>query len=71
MDLQVDVILINVGCEKTKFVGLVSHVLVHGNVEDKSGTDDVNYIVVSQAQVMDGIASLMAKCIMLNPKSKV
>ncbi|KAF5803644.1 hypothetical protein HanXRQr2_Chr06g0273851 [Helianthus annuus] len=71
MDLQVDVLLINVGCEEPSLLVLVSHVLVHGNVEDKSGTDDVNYIVVSQEHVMDGIASLMARCIMLNPKAKV
>ncbi|KAI3808322.1 hypothetical protein L1987_24271 [Smallanthus sonchifolius] len=70
MDLQVDEILINVGCEEPSWWIWVSDEMVHGNVEEKSGIDNENYVVIRQEQVVDSIASFMARCVMLNPKAK-
>ncbi|KAI3794415.1 hypothetical protein L1987_37046 [Smallanthus sonchifolius] len=70
IDLQVDEILINVGREEPSLWIWVSDEMVHGNVEEKSEIDNENYIVISQEQVVDGIANFMARCILLNPKAK-
>ncbi|KAL8246760.1 hypothetical protein R6Q59_007976 [Mikania micrantha] len=70
IDLQVDEILINVGCEEPSLWIWVSDEMVNGNVEEKSGIDNENYVVISQEQVVDGIAHFMARCILLNPKAK-
>lgn len=70
MELQLDEILINIGCEEPSLWIWVSDEMVHGNVEEKSGIDDENYVVISQEQVVDGIANFMARCILLNPKAK-
>ncbi|KAK9062140.1 hypothetical protein SSX86_019326 [Deinandra increscens subsp. villosa] len=70
IDVQLDEILINVGREEPSLWIWVSDEMVHGNVEEKSGIDNENYIVISQEQVVDGIANFMAKCVLLNPKAK-
>ncbi|KAK9062151.1 hypothetical protein SSX86_019337 [Deinandra increscens subsp. villosa] len=70
IDVQLDEILINVGLEEPSLWIWVSDEMVHGNVEEKSGIDNESYIVISQEQVVDGIANFMAKCILLNPKAK-
>lgn len=70
MDLQLDEILINFGLEEPSLWIWVSDEMVHGNVEEKSGIDNENYVVISQEQVVDGIANFMARCILLNPKAK-
>ncbi|KVI08688.1 uncharacterized protein LOC112528301 [Cynara cardunculus var. scolymus] len=70
MDLELDEILINFGLEEPSLWIWVSDEMVHGNVEEKSGIDNENYVVISQEQVVDGIANFMARCILLNPKAK-
>lgn len=45
--------------------------MVPSNVEEWSGIDDDNYVVVSEEHVVDGIANFMAKCILSNPKAQV
>ncbi|OVA02024.1 hypothetical protein BVC80_8137g9 [Macleaya cordata] len=39
-------------------------------VEERSGIDDENYVVVNEEQVVEGVANFMAKCILSNPKAK-
>ncbi|MFS8009829.1 hypothetical protein Hanom_Chr14g01289941 [Helianthus anomalus] len=70
IDLQVDEILINVGREEPSLWIWVTDEMVHGNVEEKSGIDNENYVVINQEQVVDGIANFMARCVLLNPKAK-
>lgn len=70
MDFHVDEILINVGRDEPSLWIWVSEEMVHGNAEEKSGIDNENYVVISQEQVVDGIANFMARCVLLNPKAK-
>ncbi|KAI7724646.1 hypothetical protein M8C21_006380 [Ambrosia artemisiifolia] len=70
IDLQGDEILINVGREEPSLWIWVTEEMVHGNVEEKSGIDSENYVVINQEQVVDGIANFMARCVLLNPKAK-
>lgn len=70
LGLQLDEILINVGLEEPSLWIWVTDEMVHGNLEEKSGIDNENYIVINQEQVVDGIANFMARCILLNPNAK-
>lgn len=45
--------------------------MVPDKLEEVSGIDDENYVLVSEENVVDGIAEFIAKCIHENPKSKV
>lgn len=40
-------------------------------LEEVSGIDNDNYVIISEDNVIDGIAEFIAKCIHENPKSKV
>ncbi|KAJ3697759.1 hypothetical protein LUZ61_001464 [Rhynchospora tenuis] len=40
------------------------------NLEEPSGIDNSSYVVVSQEEVIDGIANFVARCILEDPKSK-
>ncbi|CAI9272149.1 unnamed protein product [Lactuca saligna] len=70
LGVQLDEILINVGSEEPSLWIWVTEEMVHGKLEEKSGIDNENYVVISHEQVVDGIANFMAKCILLNPKAK-
>lgn len=41
------------------------------NLEEPSGIDNSSYVVVTQEEVIDGIANFVARCILEDPKSKV
>lgn len=41
------------------------------NLEEPSGIDNENYVIISEENVIDGIASFIARCILENPESKV
>nr|GEV84140.1 elongation factor 4 [Tanacetum cinerariifolium] len=69
LDLRVDEILINVGHEEPSLWIWVSDEMLHENVEEKSGIDNDNYVVISQEQVLDAIGNFMARCALLNPKA--
>ncbi|GKA88332.1 hypothetical protein Tco_0810096 [Tanacetum coccineum] len=69
LDLRVDEILINVGREEPSLWIWVSDEMLHENVEEKSGIDNDNYVVISQEQVLDAIGNFMARCALLNPKA--
>ncbi|PWA46583.1 hypothetical protein CTI12_AA507280 [Artemisia annua] len=69
LDLRVDEILINVGREEPSLWIWVSDEMLHENVEEKSGIDNDNYVVISQEQVVDAIGNFMARCALLNPKA--
>ncbi|CAN6298134.1 unnamed protein product [Urochloa humidicola] len=40
------------------------------NLEEISGIDDENYVIINEDDVVDGIASFVARCIIEDPKSK-
>ncbi|KAJ4750786.1 elongation factor [Rhynchospora pubera] len=40
------------------------------NLEEPSGIDNDNYVIISEENVIDGIASFIARCILENPESK-
>ncbi|KAL9357492.1 hypothetical protein Peur_050745 [Populus x canadensis] len=69
-DMQLVEVLINVdGKEPSRWVW-VTEDMVPSNVEERSGIDDENYVVVTEERVVDGVANFMAKCIVANPKAQ-
>ncbi|XP_020691681.1 uncharacterized protein LOC110106220 [Dendrobium catenatum] len=50
---------------------LVKHDMDPDHMEEASGIDDENYIVISEENVVDGIANFIGRCILENPKSKI
>lgn len=49
----------------------VTKEMVPANLEEVSGIDNESYVIISDDNVIDGIAEFIAKCIHENPKSKV
>lgn len=64
-------ILINVGKEEPSWWVWVTEDMVPSNAEEGSGIDNENYVVVSEEQVVDGVANFMARCLVANPKAQV
>ncbi|KAF2296736.1 hypothetical protein GH714_001534 [Hevea brasiliensis] len=69
-DIHSAEILINVSCDEPSWWVWVTEEMVPNNVEEHSGIDDENYVVVTEEHVVDGVANFIAKCIVSNPKSK-
>ncbi|KAH1122951.1 hypothetical protein J1N35_006111 [Gossypium stocksii] len=63
-------VLINVDQKEPSWWVWVTDEMVPSNVEEWSGIDDENYIVVSEEHVVDGVANFMAKCLLSNPKAQ-
>ena len=63
--------MINVDQKEPSWWVWVTEDMVPGKVEERSGIDNDNYVVVSEEHVVDGFADFMAKCIMANPKAAV
>lgn len=49
----------------------VNEEMIPNDVEEQSGIDNENYLVVSEEHVVDGVANFMARCILSNPKALV
>ncbi|KAI4998467.1 hypothetical protein ZWY2020_053809 [Hordeum vulgare] len=49
---------------------LVSCDTAGGNLEEISGIDDENYVMVNDDDIVDAIATFVARCILEDPKSK-
>lgn len=69
-DLQSAEDLINLDLEEPSWWVWVNDPMRPSNVEERSGIDDENYVVVSEEHVVDGVANFMAKCILSNPKAQ-
>ncbi|KAL0360230.1 UNVERIFIED_CONTAM: hypothetical protein Sradi_3707500 [Sesamum radiatum] len=69
-DLEKAEVLINVDHEEPSWWVWVSEDMVPGNIEEKSGIDNENYVIVSEEHVVDGVANFMARCILANPKAQ-
>ncbi|KAK4740840.1 hypothetical protein SAY87_024428 [Trapa incisa] len=69
-DCQSAEILINVDQEEPSWWVWVTDDMVPSNVEEMSGIDDENYVVVSEEHVVDGVANFMARCVISNTKAQ-
>uniref|UniRef100_A0A5B6YHR8 RRP15-like protein n=1 Tax=Davidia involucrata TaxID=16924 RepID=A0A5B6YHR8_DAVIN len=69
-DLQSAEVLINVDPEEPSWWVWVTDEMVPRNVEELSGIDNENYVIVSEEHVVDGVANFMARCILSNPKAQ-
>jgi len=63
-------ILIKVDNEEPSWWVWVTDEMVPGKVEEWSGIDNENYVVVSEEHVVDGVANFMARCIISNSKAR-
>lgn len=70
-DVEKAEVLVNVDHEKPSWWVWVSEDIVPSNLEEKSGIDNENYMIVSEEHVVDGVANFMAKCVLANPNSQV
>lgn len=70
MDLKAGEILVNVGQKEASWWVWVPD-MASINIEESSGIDNENYVVVSEENVVEGVVNFMAKCIVSNPKAKV
>jgi hypothetical protein len=50
---------------------LVSCDTAGGNMEEISGIDNENYVMVNEDDIVDALATFVARCILEDPKSKV
>ncbi|KAG0448626.1 hypothetical protein HPP92_027744 [Vanilla planifolia] len=50
---------------------LVAHNMSPECMEEVSGIDSENYIIISEETVVEGIANFIARCVIENPKSKM
>jgi hypothetical protein len=41
------------------------------HLEEISGIDDENYVIINEDDIVDGLATFVARCILEDPKSKV
>ncbi|MQM02065.1 hypothetical protein Taro_034823 [Colocasia esculenta] len=48
----------------------VTKEMIPGTVEEPSEIDNENYVIISEEDIVDGIACFMARCILANPKSE-
>ncbi|XP_072990760.1 uncharacterized protein [Typha latifolia] len=49
----------------------VSHDISTNSLEEVSGIDNENYVIISEENVIDGIANFIARCILENSNSKI
>ncbi|CAK7346994.1 unnamed protein product [Dovyalis caffra] len=69
-DMQLVEVLIHVDNKEPSRWVWVTEDMVPSIVEERSGIDDENYVVVTEEHVVDGVANFMAKCVVANPKAQ-
>ncbi|XP_078444584.1 elongation factor isoform X2 [Wolffia australiana] len=69
-DSTMSEVVIDIGDSEPSFWIWVTDDMVPSLVQEPCGIDNDSYIIVSEDQVVDGIAHFMATCILANPKSK-
>lgn len=70
-DLHSAEVLINVDHDQPSWWVWVTDDMVPSKVEERSGIDDENYVIITEEHVVDGIANFMAKCMISHPKARV
>jgi len=68
-DLESAEILTSLDHEEPSWWVWVNEEMIPNDVEEQSGIDNENYLVVSEEHVVDGVANFMARCILSNPKA--
>ncbi|KAL6962138.1 hypothetical protein U1Q18_037092 [Sarracenia purpurea var. burkii] len=68
-DLQSAEVLINLDLEEPGWWVWVTDEMIPNDLEEQSGIDNDNYLIVSEEHVVDGVANFMARCIFSNPKA--
>ncbi|ERM97388.1 uncharacterized protein LOC18425356 isoform X2 [Amborella trichopoda] len=61
--------LVSVDPEKPSWVWIMDE-RSPSSMEELSGIDNESYVIVSEDDIVDGIANFMAQCIILNPRSQ-
>ncbi|XP_073147464.1 uncharacterized protein [Henckelia pumila] len=69
-DLEKVEVLVNVDSEEPSWWVWVSEEMVPSKIEENSGIDNEAYVIVSEEQVVDGVAYFMARCILANPRTQ-
>ncbi|KAJ4850930.1 hypothetical protein Tsubulata_018999 [Turnera subulata] len=69
-DVESAEVLINVDHNEPSWWVWVTEDMVPSNVEEQSGIDNENYVVVTEDHVVEGVANFMAKCIVSNTKAQ-
>ncbi|KAK1301539.1 hypothetical protein QJS10_CPB12g01672 [Acorus calamus] len=69
-DLHLVEDLVNVDLEQPSWWVWVTPEMVPSTVEELSGIDNENYVIINEEHIVDGVANFLAKCILANPKSK-
>lgn len=70
-DLHCVEYMVNVDPEEPSWWVWVTEEMVPSNTEEWSGIDNENYVIISEEQVVDGVANFLAQCVLSSPKSKV
>ncbi|TVU45509.1 hypothetical protein EJB05_04998 [Eragrostis curvula] len=60
----------NMGNGKKGSWVLVASNTAGANLEEISGIDDENYVIINEDDIVDGLATFVARCILEDPKSK-
>ncbi|CAI0445289.1 unnamed protein product [Linum tenue] len=69
-DLHNVEVLIKIDQEEPSRWVWVTKEIIHGNTEEHTGIDNECYVVINEDQVVDAVATFMAKCVTANPKSQ-
>jgi hypothetical protein len=68
-DLESAEILINVDNKEPSWWVWVTDPKTQCSKEERSAIDNENYVIVSEQNVVDGVANFMARCVLSNPKA--
>ncbi|XP_015059082.1 uncharacterized protein LOC107005102 isoform X2 [Solanum pennellii] len=70
VDTETAELLVNMSLEEPSWWVWVTEDMVPGNLEERSGIDNDNYVIVSEEYVVDAVAYFMARCVVSNSKSQ-
>nr|GMD74105.1 elongation factor [Ipomoea batatas] len=70
VDMETAEVLIKIDNEEPSWWVWVTDDMVPSNVEERSGLDNDNYVIVNEEQVVDAVANFMARCVLANPKAQ-
>lgn len=71
VDTETAELLVNMSLEEPSWWVWVTEDMVPGNLEERSGIDNDNYVIVSEEYVADAVANFMARCVVSNSKAQV
>ncbi|XP_049380103.1 uncharacterized protein LOC125844808 [Solanum stenotomum] len=69
-DTETAELLVNMSLEEPSWWVWVTEDMVPGNLEERSGIDNENYVIISEEYVVDAVANFMARCVVSNSKAQ-